>query len=194
MKKRIVLFLIFLLLINIAGAGETYTLDFKENPAYLVGLKDGDRVQFNLKDSLHTILIKKIKLDSVDIAVFTSIEDKNISQKVPVYTNLNSKKFLKLDVEKDGNPDLNVIYKNSNSSAVSVLFQLPIGPDKNLVVFPKSQFEKDNFLKNLMYLFIAFVVVFALLFLLLRKKAEETEKVIENKPENNAENKPEKLE
>ena len=192
MKKRISLILVFLLLINIVSSGETFQLDFTENPAYVVGLSNGDRIEFKLKDSLHTVLIKKITKESVDIAIFTNIEDADNSLKVPIYTRINTKKFVKLDIEKDGNTDLNIIYKVSNNTAASVLFQLPLGPDKDLVVFPESQFKKDNFLQMLLYLFVALIVLFGLLYLFLRKQAKETEEVFEEKqqetqPKNKAE-------
>ena len=190
MKKRTLLFLVSLLLVNIVSAGETFKLDFTENPAYVVGLGSGDRVEFKLKDSLHTVLIKKITKESVDLAIFTNLEDANSGLKVPLYTRINAKKFVKLDIEKDGDTDLNIIYKLSNNTAASVLFQLPLGPSKDLEVFPESKFKKDNFLQMLLYLFLALIVLFGLLYLFLRKQAKETEEVFEEKqPEKQPENK-----
>ncbi len=187
MKKSLILFLTFLFLISMVYAGETYDLDFKKTNSYVVGLVEGDRVEFELKDVLNTVLIKEIKLGSVDIAIFTDINDKNTSLKIPLYSKIDQKKYVKLDLEKDGEPDVYVIYKGSNSTAASILFQLPAGPDENLEVLPKSQFSQGSFLRNLFYLFIALVVVFLFLFLLFRKKTKETEEIIEKKVENKSE-------
>ncbi len=185
MKKSLTLLLIFLLAVNIASAGETFILDFTKSPAYSVGLNEGDRVEFKLKDSLHTVLVKEALLGSADIAIFTDINNKDIGSKVPIYTKVNAKKFVKLDIEKDGEADLNVIYQNSNSSSVSILFQLPVGPNKDLEVLSESQFKKDNFLKNLLYLFVALVVIFGLIFLILKRKAKESVEAV--KDQNKAE-------
>ena len=186
-KSLIILSVILLLLINIVSAGETFTLDFSTNNAYTVGLNDGDRVEFRLKDTLNTILVKKVNQDSIDIATFLHLEDKNLNSKVPLYTNLNSKKFLKLDVEKDGETDLDVVYKGSNKTAALLILQLPLSPNNNLEVFSKSKFEKNNSLKNLLYLFLILIVVFGLLYFIFRGKAKETEKVIDDIVENKTE-------
>src|SRR3989338_1757274 len=181
MKKGLALFIILLLTINLVSAGETFRLDFTTSPAYTVGLNEGDRVEFKLKDSLHTIILKETAQGNADIAIFTNISDNNLDLKVPIYTKINSQKFVRVDVEKDGETDLNIIYQNSNSSSASILFQLPIGPNKNLEVFPENQFKKDNMVKNLLYLFIVLIVVFGLIFFILKTKAKETLEAVENK-------------
>lgn len=187
MKKSILSFFICMLLINLVNAGETYKLDFSKNNAYVVGLSQGDRVQFELKDDLHTVILKKISNGDVELALFTNIDDENIDSKVPLYSRINNKKFMKLDVEKDGDTDLIILYKSSNSTVASLAFQLPIGPDKNLEVYPESQFKQDNYLQKLLYLFLFLIVVFVLIYFIFRKKAKETEEVIENKTETKAE-------
>lgn len=181
------MFLVLLFLLNIASAGETYSLDFTKTNSYVVGLKEGDRVEFNLKDSLNTVLIKEIKLDGVNIAIFTNIEDEDASLKVPLYSKLTKVKYVKLDLEKDGEPDVFVMYKGSNSTAVSLLFQLPVAPDKNLEVFPESQFGQSSPLKNLFYLFLVLISIFVLLFFMFRKKSKETTKAIGKQSQNKAE-------
>jgi hypothetical protein len=187
MKKSISLFLIFIFLINVVYAGETYYLDFKKTNSYVIGLVEGDRVEFELNDILNTVLIKKINPGSTDIAIFTNIEDKDISLKIPLYSKIDQNKYVKLDLEKDGEPDLYVVYKNSNSTAASILFQLPASPNDNLEVFPKSQFSQGNILRNLLYLFLALLVVFVVLFFLFRKKTKETAEIIEKNQENKSE-------
>ena len=187
MKKSLLISVLLLLIINIVNAGETYKLDFSTSNSYVVGLNNGDRVEFKLKDSLSTLLIKKINPGSVDIATFTHIDDEDISSKVPLYTNLDSKKFLKLDIERDGEADLHIIYKESNRTAVSLILQLPVGSKKDLEVLSRSDFEKNNFMRNLFYLFVIILVLFGLIYLILRRKAKETEKVIENSDQNKPE-------
>lgn len=194
--KKSILFVISLLLFNLVSAnanlGNTFKLDFSESSSYTIGLNNGDRVEFKLKDALHTTLVKKITKESVEIATFTYIQDENPESKTPYYTRLNSEKFLKLDLEKDGTPDLYIVYKNSNSTAVSLLFQLPIASNKDLEIFSKSQFGKnDNFAKNLFYLFVIFLVIFIVIYFIFKSKAKETEEIVENTSENKTESKPE---
>ena len=117
MKKSISLFLIFLFLINAVYAGETYNLDFKKTNSYLVGLAEGDRVEFELKDVLNTVVIKEVNPGNLDIAIFIDISDKNTSLKIPLYSKIDQKRYVKLDLEKDGETDVYIIYKNSNSTA-----------------------------------------------------------------------------
>ena len=85
MKKGLALFIILLLTINLVSAGETFRLDFTTSPAYTVGLNEGDRVEFKLKDSLHTIILKETAQGNADIAIFTNISDNNLDLKVPIY-------------------------------------------------------------------------------------------------------------
>ena len=96
--KKIILFIFLVLLItNIVSAGETYKLDFKVQPSYGVGLLGGDRVEFELENSKHTILIKSVDINSVDLAAFTYIDKQNS----PFYITINNKKCLKLDVDRN---------------------------------------------------------------------------------------------
>jgi len=176
MKKSISLFLIFLFLINAVYAGETYNLDFKKTNSYLVGLAEGDRVEFELKDVLNTVVIKEVNPGNLDIAIFIDISDKNTSLKIPLYSKIDQKRYVKLDLEKDGETDVYIIYKNSNSTAASVLFQLPAGPNENLEVLPKSQFSQGSLLRNLVYLFLALIVVLLVLFFLFRKRQKRQQK------------------
>ena len=176
MKKSISLFLIFLFLINAVYAGETYNLDFKKTNSYLVGLAEGDRVEFELKDVLNTIVIKEVNPGNLDIAIFIDISDKNTSLKIPLYSKIDQKRYVKLDLEKDGETDVYIFYKNSNSTAASVLFQLPAGPNENLEVLPKSQFSQGSLLRNLVYLFLALIVVLLVLFFLFRKRQKRQQK------------------
>ncbi len=189
MKKSLSLILLFVLSLQIVNAGETYALDFTISPSYKVGLKEGDRVEFQIKNSLNTVLVKKIALDGADIAIFNSIEEDN-TEKVPLYTKITKQKYARFDAEKDGETDLNIIFQDSNSTAASILFQLPVGPNKNLEVSPKSQFQKDNFLKNLLYLLVILIVIFLLIYFILRRKAEETVEAVQS-PDKKTEDKTE---
>jgi hypothetical protein len=164
MKGKIAIFLvIFLFIINIVSAGNTYGLDFKKEGSYLVGLLEGDRVEFDLSDAKHTILVKEIKKDSATLATFIGVEKENYDEDdVPNYATINNDKYLRLDFNRDNSEDLNVFFKGSNKTATSILFQLPPLPKKDLVVYNKSKFEKSSILRNIIMVFLGAALIFGL--------------------------------
>ncbi|MBI2672366.1 hypothetical protein HYX16_05515 [Candidatus Woesearchaeota archaeon] len=164
MRGKIVVILVILLLtINIASAGNTYELDFKKEGSYLIGLLDGDRVEFDLAGAKNTILVKEIKKDSATLATFIGIEKESYNENdVPNYATITNNKYLKLDFNRDNTGDLNVIFRGSNKTAASILFQLPAPSNKDLVVYSRSKFEKSNLLRNIIIVFLGAILIFGL--------------------------------
>ena len=156
----------------VVSAGETFKLDFEKSPNYVIGVNEGDRVEFEMNNSLHTILIKGISLNRVDLATFTYVDLESSKLRTPYYSAITDKKFMKLDIDRDNKEDLYVIYEKSNNTAAQVRFQLPLPKDKDLEIFPENQFKQTNYL---LYLLIALGVILVLYFASkqLKKKSSE---------------------
>ena len=157
MKFKYLLFFLLLLvsLVN-TSAGETYKLDFEKNPSYTMDLIEGDRVEYFLNNSIHTTLIKTIDPSKVELATFTYTDINRNNP--PFYTTITSKKYMKLDVNRDSEDDLYIMYQKSNSTTASLKFQLPLSTDKNLEIFPENRF-KDNTITYLLYALILVLIV-----------------------------------
>ena len=181
--KIITAFVVLLYIINIVSAGNTYELDFKKEGSYTVGLLAGDRVEFEIEDARHTILIKEIKSDSVTLATFYNIKRGSYGEDdIPNYATINSNKYLMLDFDRNDKEDLHVILRGSNNTAASVLFQLPLPANNDVKVYSKSRFEERGILnlRNIVMALFIFVVALSLFtykYKNIRKKAkEESEK------------------
>jgi len=147
--------------INIVSAGNTYELDFKKEGSYLVGLLEGDRVEFDLSNAKHTILVKQIKKDSATLATFIGIEKGSYNEDdIPNYATIADNKYLRLDFNRDNTEDLNVVFRGSNKTAASILFQLPALSNKDFVVYNESKFEKSSILRNILMVFIGVALIF----------------------------------
>ena len=180
MKNKFIFFILFLLLTSLANAGETYDLDFKKTPAYILGVQPGDRVEFEMNNSVHTIIIKKIDLKKVDLAIFTYLT--NTQENSPFYAVINKEKYLKLDVNRDSKSDLYVIYEKSNNTAASLRFQLPLSNNKDLEILPENQFKEKNFI-FVLYILIPIAVIIIVLFVvnMVIKSKEKPESKQEDK-------------
>lgn len=170
MKKEFTLLFIFLLSINIANAGETFEIDFTKSPSYILGLQEGDRVLFELNNSRHTILIKKIAVNKVDLATFTYLDESN----TPFYTAITNKKYMKLDVDRDTKPDLYVLYENGNSTSSSLRFQLPLSSNKDLEIYSENRFKQTYYWPYIYFIIFGLLILFVLYLISLKFKNKES--------------------
>lgn len=109
MKKIFgIIIILFLLSINFAIAGETYKIDFSKQNEFLVGLKQGDRAEFNLKNERNTVILTKIKNSSVELKAYIALNTRNS----PYYVDLKKGNKFNLDIDRDGIADVDVrLYK-----------------------------------------------------------------------------------
>ena len=182
--RRLLLFMVCLLLINIVSAGQTYYLDFSKQPSYKIGLQEGDRVEFEAEGGKHTILVKDINSNKVGLATFINLNKQN-SSTVPLYTSISNQKYMKLDVNNDNKFEIYVIYSAANKTAASLVFQLPFIPNKDLEIFSESQFGKNNYW-TYVYVFLAILVFLIVILFITRikKRPEEIKKEDSENKEN----------
>lgn len=182
MKKRLCILFAFLISLSLVYAGETYKLDFAKSPSYIIGLKEGDRVEFEMNNSLHTIIIDKLTPFKVDLTTFTYINLNNKSN-TPYYTSITSQKYMKLDIDRDSKEDLYVVYEKSNNTAALIRFQLPLLKNKNLEILPNNQFAETSYLTYLFYLLIAVIILILILYIINRViKSKEKPEPKEQEP------------
>ena len=174
------LFLILILSVSLVSAGQTFKIDLEKNPAYLINLQKGDRVEFELNNSLHTVVVENINENKAALATFTFVDTTNNH---PFYSDINNGKFIKLDLNKDNNPDLFIIYNSSNKTTATLRFQLPVLKDKEIIIQPESNFKQTNYLLYFIYLFIP-VVILILVLMYINFRIKSKEKTEEQKTEN----------
>lgn len=133
MKKILMLFILFLLSMNVVFAGHTYRLDFSEKDNFLVGLKSGDRVEFNLKGERNTVILTKIRESSVEVKAYIALDIRNI----PYYSDLKKGNKFVMDVDNDGVKDIEVkLYKIQDDIAALYFNKLggSLWPVGNVVI------------------------------------------------------------
>lgn len=124
MKKLAVYLILILVSLSCVLAGTTYKLDLTKEDSLLFGLAEKDRIEFGLNEGLHTIILDKVGQDKADLSVFLFI-DKGEKQS-PFFITITPKKTLKLDLDKDGTPDLFVgLYKTFGNKA-ELIFKKPM--------------------------------------------------------------------
>lgn len=142
--KRIVVYLFLVLIcLSYVFAGATYKLDLSKEDSLLFGLEEKDRAEFELNDGVHTIILDKVGVEKIDLDVFLFINRKE-KQSV-FYITLDKKTTLKLDFDKDGNPDLLVGLAKTFENKAELIFKRPIGNIENQITgqvieeLPKSK-------------------------------------------------------
>ena len=155
------LLILILLLSSIVNAGQTFKIDFTKNPSYLIDVQKGDRIEFELNNSLHTVIVETINENKAFLATFTFVDTTNNQ---PFYSDVNKDKFIKLDLDKDNKPDLYIIYTSSNKTTATLRFQLPVLKDKEIVIQPENNFKQNIYLTYLLYLSIPILIVILVLF------------------------------
>jgi len=185
MKLKL-LFLFLILSISLVSAGQSFEIDFEKSPSYLIDIQEGDRIEFELNNSLHTVIVENVNENKALLAIFTFIGTTNNQ---PFYSDVNKDKFIKLDLDKNDKPDLYIIYNSSNKTVVTLRLQLPVLKNKDVEILPQSNFKKTNYLTYLLYLSIPIILLILVLFYINSKikskeKPSEEQNTIEEKQEN----------
>lgn len=129
MKIKFYLIPIFLLLIipNIYSLGKVYTIGFNENidkQILTIGLKD--RVDFDLVDGSHTIIISGIKPEKqiqLDVYRYINLDIKERTENYPIgYVTIHPGEQAKLDLNIDKYNDLSIRVINIKENETTLLF------------------------------------------------------------------------
>lgn len=171
MKSNIIYILVFLLIVPIilAGAGRTIDLDFSQEPKYVVIMLENDRVEFNMLDGEHTIIVDKIKNGNIDLDIFPYKQD-------VTYASLNSKaNVLKVDLDKNGVHDLKIsVAQIGDKKALLVFEQINeqyINKLTGRVVNPVTKKFYEN--KNFIIAGIAGLIVILIIIILILKNRKK---------------------
>jgi len=127
MKNLIIALLLILLLIpSISAKGETKTISFDSSERKLVTVGEKDKIDFNLVNGKHTIIIDKLFEDRVDLDVFRYINREPENRPNVGYITLQPlKTTAKLDLNMDKYNDLamQVLNIDKEKNKVSLIFE-----------------------------------------------------------------------
>lgn len=122
--KRLVfgLFVCILLSFAIVFAAESYDVDFTQGVTQPVYFYEGDEVRFQLLGGDHVLILNDVGSSSVKIGLVPFGNEPNNTR---IYeTILGFDYILKLDLDKDGSPDVNVaLYSISEDGEVHIVLQ-----------------------------------------------------------------------
>jgi len=111
--KKLLLMLLFIIPVALA-AGQTINLDdFSKSQLQIVTLGERDRMAFNMLEGEHTIIIDKILNSSADLSIFPYLKDN-------MFLTITSKKYIKLDLNRDHIIDLIIRLENINGKNVTL--------------------------------------------------------------------------
>jgi len=165
MKKLILLGLITLLILPMVMAGTTYYLeDFSKYSIQQVTLGAGDRIEFNLFNARHTIILDQINpsKSTIDLAVFPFLSD-------VMYISISPTKYLKMDLNKDNQADLLVKLKSQTEKDATLLFER-VYPNDITGQVVKDQLKTNKNVGIIISAILALVVILiASIFILKRK-------------------------
>lgn len=148
--KKIIFILILVLFSSIVIAGNTYKIDLSKSNNYLVNVREGDRIEFNMNDERHNILIKEIRSKNVDIAAFLNLNTQNTPMYFTIGEISGRDVKLKLDTNRDDVDDLFVWLESSDDGKAGIRLFKPIdneitgnvvgtnkkGPSYKWILFP----------------------------------------------------------
>lgn len=123
--KKIVFGLLVLLLLTFSfvTAAESYDVDFSQASTIPVYLHKGDEIRFSMAGGQQILLLNDVGKTSVKIGLVPFADVENNTHKV-YETILGFDYILKLDLDKDGTPDVNVaLYSISDDGEVHLVLQ-----------------------------------------------------------------------
>ena len=118
MKKAVAIILLLVLPL-VASAGNTFKLyDIIENPIQEITLGLKDRIQFDMFDGTHTVIINAINSKGIELDLFPFI---NFKDKPPVsYATANYENIVYFDVNKDGIKDISIKLINMDNESATL--------------------------------------------------------------------------
>ena len=131
MKKIAVYLFLALVCLNFVLAGTTYKLDISKENNLLIELEEKDRVEFELKDGTHTIIADKVREGKVGLDIFLFIDKQK--EQTSFFITIDSKRTLRLDFDKDGNPDLFVGLSKTFGNKAELILQKPVDVSDNQI-------------------------------------------------------------
>ena len=104
MKKSLLVFTLFLVLIQIVIAGDMYKIDIENNEQSYFTLKERDVMRFDWANKEHKVMVRKINEDkkSVDLTIYVD------GAPTPQYVSVSSDRFVKVDFDLDRIDDLQI--------------------------------------------------------------------------------------
>jgi len=181
MKQIFCLLVLIILSVNLVLAGETYEIDFSKQDNYLVGLKEGDRVKFDLKQEENTIILTKIREESVEIKAYIALNTRNS----PYYSDLKQGNKFVMDIDNDGAGDIEVrLYKVQGDVGALYINKLEgsLWPMGYVVLDEKSMRSNRGYDSILIGVFILIGAVMAI-FIFKRNKLKNVENIEKTKEE-----------
>lgn len=124
MKLKIWLILITLLIIpNTNAIGKVYTISFTEDiTQQILTIGEDDRVDFDLVNGSHTIIIDKITKYQIELDIFRYI-NLEPEERMPVgYVFIHPGEYAKLDLNMDKYNDLEIKMLNLKDTETTLLF------------------------------------------------------------------------
>lgn len=152
MKKKYFLILVIIFFLPTVNAGKTFELDFNTKDNYPLIMEKGDRVLFEYGGYNHTIILDEIKKNVLELDLFMFLEGE---LHTPNYIYLNEKYNIKLDFNKDGKKELEILYGNAdpknNKASITIRKLETWDENAKLEPFWKSEESSNNKLRYLLY-------------------------------------------
>ena len=116
MKKSLLVFTLFLVLIQIVIAGDMYKIDIEDNEQSYFTLKERDVMRFNWSNKEHKVMVRKINEDkkTVDLTIYVE------GAPTPQYITVSSNRFVRVDFDLDRIDDLQIKLDSMDSGNVTL--------------------------------------------------------------------------
>lgn len=162
--KLIHILLTLIILSTIASASQTYYLDSPDSVReQAIKMNENDRIQFDMLDGTHTIILDKIvpKTGFIELDIFPYI-NKDPNDRQVAYVNIDQTHFATLDLNRDYINDLEIRLISLDGITGAFLridrIYKPIFPDKNI--------NKEESKQDLKIPIAVTIAVFAIMFII----------------------------